>query len=534
MASTIAAITTGVGGIVQTADASGNLSLLSGPNTIVAVTTTGAKVSTGSLTGSYGTGGITTNFAAGDAALAVNTTGTHNSAMGRGALQNNTTGIYNSAVGSNALQNNTTGIQNSAMGVTALQNNTTGSYNSAMGVNGLNSNTTGTHNSAMGQGALFSNTTGASNSAMGQGALFSNTTAVATFGAITGGSGYTSTTYTNVQLTYVSGSTALTYPLVNITVAGGIVTVCTLVVAANGTSGGTGFRDNTTVMTCASIGPGTGFAISPATLIDGDQNSAMGQGALFSNTTGTYNSAMGQSALLSNTTGTSNSAVGLNALYWNTTGTLNSVVGFQAGANITTGSKNVIIGGYTGNAAPINQTGSNHVVLSDGDGNIRLRVDSTGAVTIPGTLTVTGAVTAPLSYVRLNTANGYGSTNTKIRRFTTTVNSAGVDITYADSATLGGTFTINTNGVYSVSYSDQFVGAANLGVSINSTQLSTAIQGVTVANILSASTTASAGHAGVASATFYAAVNDVVRAHTDGSGTGTVTAFGQFTIARVQ
>ena len=158
----------------------------------------------------------------------------------------------------------------------------------------------------------------------------------------------------------------------------------------------------------------------------------------------------------------------------------------------------------------------------------------TGNVVLSASPTFTGNVTTPLSYVRLNTVNGYGSTNTKIRRFTTTVNSAGVDITYADSATLGGTFTINTNGVYSVSYSDQFVGAANLGVSINSTQLSTAIQGVTVANILSASTTASAGHAGVASATFYAAVNDVVRAHTDGSGTGTVTAFGQFTIARVQ
>ncbi len=55
MASTIAAVTTGGGGIVQTADASGNLSLLSGPNTIVAVTATGASV-TGTLAVS---GGVT-------------------------------------------------------------------------------------------------------------------------------------------------------------------------------------------------------------------------------------------------------------------------------------------------------------------------------------------------------------------------------------------------------------------------------------------------------------------------------------------
>ena len=158
----------------------------------------------------------------------------------------------------------------------------------------------------------------------------------------------------------------------------------------------------------------------------------------------------------------------------------------------------------------------------------------TGNVVLSASPTFTGNVTTPLSYVRLNTANGYGSTNTKIRRFTTTVNSAGTDITYADSATLGATFTINANGVYSVSYSDQFVGAANLGVSINSTQLSTSIQSISVANVLSAVTAASGTFGAVASATFYAAVSDVVRAHTDGSATGALTAFGQFTIARVQ
>ena len=44
MASTIAAITTGTGGVVTTADASGNLSLLSGATTVVAVTSAGASV----------------------------------------------------------------------------------------------------------------------------------------------------------------------------------------------------------------------------------------------------------------------------------------------------------------------------------------------------------------------------------------------------------------------------------------------------------------------------------------------------------
>jgi hypothetical protein len=48
MASTIAAITTGTGGVVTTADASGNLSLLSGATTVVAVTSAGVDV-TGTL-----------------------------------------------------------------------------------------------------------------------------------------------------------------------------------------------------------------------------------------------------------------------------------------------------------------------------------------------------------------------------------------------------------------------------------------------------------------------------------------------------
>ena len=158
----------------------------------------------------------------------------------------------------------------------------------------------------------------------------------------------------------------------------------------------------------------------------------------------------------------------------------------------------------------------------------------TGNVVLSASPTFTGNVTTPLSYVRLNTANGYGSTNTKIRRFTTTVNSAGVDITYADSATLGGTFTINTAGVYSVSYSDQFTAASGVGVSINSSQLTTGIFSITVSNILTVVDTSAANFAAAVSATFYAVATDVIRAHTAGTSTGTSVGGCQFTIARVQ
>ena len=72
MASSLAAITTGGGGLVSTADSTGNLDLKSGTTTIVALTSTGASV-----TGDLSATGITT-VAAGTAALpaVVSATGT--------------------------------------------------------------------------------------------------------------------------------------------------------------------------------------------------------------------------------------------------------------------------------------------------------------------------------------------------------------------------------------------------------------------------------------------------------------------------
>ena len=77
MASSLAAITTGGGGLVSTADSTGNLDLKSGTTTIVALTSTGASV-----TGDLSATGITT-VAAGTAALpaVVSTTGTNDTGL---------------------------------------------------------------------------------------------------------------------------------------------------------------------------------------------------------------------------------------------------------------------------------------------------------------------------------------------------------------------------------------------------------------------------------------------------------------------
>jgi len=259
-----------------------------------------------------------------------------------------------------------------------------------MGVQALLNNTTGNSNSAMGLNALLSNTTGVQNSAVGQGALQNTTTVVATFGTITGGTGYTANlTASAATLSYVSGSTAISYPPVLITTnASGVVTACTLVTAADGTKGGTGFKDITTVMTCTTIGAGSGFAISPATLSTGSYNSAVGMQSLLYNTTGVQNSAMGVQALFNNTTGNYNSAVGANALQANTTGVQNSAVGLNALQNNTTGNYNSAMGVAalnsnttgSGNSAfnPMNSAGTYAPVFNPTVENNRLCMGSTG------------------------------------------------------------------------------------------------------------------------------------------------------------
>lgn len=142
------------------------------------------------------------------------------------------------------------------------------------------------------------------------------------------------------------------------------------------------------------------------------------------------------------------------------------------------------------------------------------------------------AIFRSASMVRLNTANGYGSTNTKIRRFTNTVTNQGSDITYADSATLGSSFTINTTGVYSISYSE--VGSAGMyaGLSLNTTVPTTSVQSIPVAEVLSI------GNPGANAPqtipwTGLLVVGSIIRPHTDGTAAGTPASGSQFTIVRV-
>jgi len=91
-------------------------------------------------------------------------------------------------------------------------------------------------------------------------------------------------------------------------------------------------------------------------------------------------------------------------------------------------------------------------------------------------------VSAGNHVVTVTTGIGYATTNTMIRRYTTIQENVGTAITYADSAALGASFTINEPGLYEIYRIDSNNGGSlNYGVSLNSAALTTSIVSITAA-----------------------------------------------------
>lgn len=163
---------------------------------------------------------------------------------------------------------------------------------------------------------------------------------------------------------------------------------------------------------------------------EGYENTANGWNVLFSNTTGYQNTANGHGALYSNTTGFSNTANGMGALYSNATGGQNTANGIRALFSNTTGSNNTA---YGASSLYYNTTGRNNTA----NGVLSLLNNTTG---------------------RNNTANGYnalwfnstGSQNTAIGMNSLFNNATGINNTANgyDALRLNSTGTGNTaNGV---------------------------------------------------------------------------------------
>ena len=111
-----------------------------------------------------------------------------------------------------------------------------------------------------------------------------------------------------------------------------------------------------------------------------DRNTATGAAALLSNTIGRGNTANGVLALLNNTEGNGNTANGDGALYFNTTGLQNTAHGLNALHSNTTGDFNTA----NGVNALLFSTGSNNIALGSSAGNFVTTADNVICIGLPG------------------------------------------------------------------------------------------------------------------------------------------------------
>ncbi len=148
----------------------------------------------------------------------------------------------------------------------------------------------------------------------------------------------------------------------------------------------------------------------------GNGNTASGNRALYSNT-GNYNTANGDRALYFNTTGLANTANGAAALYFNTTGNYNMADGYRALYSNTTGSGNTASGyqALYANVTGLDNTASGYRALysnTNGDSNTATGYQALSANTTGDLNTATGyqALNGNTSG-NGNTASGYQALN---------------------------------------------------------------------------------------------------------------------------
>ena len=163
----------------------------------------------------------------------------------------------------------------------------------------------------------------------------------------------------------------------------------------------------------------------------GAENTATGTSSLLENTTGSYNTAVGRFAMRLNTTANNNTAVGKDAMYANTTGTENVGIGKDALASNTTASYNTATGYQS---LFLNTTGASNTAY----GNDALRSNTTAsentAVGYQASFAnTTGTPNAAFGYRSqyLNTTGNYNSSFGAASLRTNTTGSNNVSFGYA-------------------------------------------------------------------------------------------------------
>jgi len=138
------------------------------------------------------------------------------------------------------------------------------------------------------------------------------------------------------------------------------------------------------------------------------------------NLSGSSNIAIGdQSLSILNIGGGQNIAIGALANAFTSSGEYNISLGNRAGQNVTTGSYNVIIGSFTGNSGGLDiRTSSRNVVISDGEGNVRQYINSSGNVGIKTTVVTEALTVAGVVSATSFSGSGIGLTNIPASRLT--------------------------------------------------------------------------------------------------------------------
>jgi hypothetical protein len=385
--------------------------------------------------GKVGTSGSSSNTIVGGAGVnRTFTTVSSNTAIGYGTMSNAVPGNSNTAVGAYSLVS-TTGRENSVLGSGAMERNLGGNENTAIGYYAMQNNLSGSGNTALGYKAGFSsdNTTINNATAIGYQAKVaaSNTiqlgadgtngttaiTNVKTSGTITAGAvTYPKTDGTNGQVLTTNGSGTLSWAAassssgVPYTGATQAVNLGNYDLTVNGMTIGTGkvagagtlntivgeFALNRTTSTFRgtdntaighkSMGNETASATSAGT-----KNTAVGSWTLQTNS-GQENSAVGVGAMQQNSSGSQNTGIGNMALNINSTGSNNTAIGYAADVSANNLSNATAIGSGAKVAA------SNTIQLGNTDVT---NVNTSGSLTINGIKVGRGA-----GNVSTNTAAG--------------------------------------------------------------------------------------------------------------------------------
>ncbi len=317
-----------------------------------------------------------------------NSTANNNIGVGNLSMRLNTTGYYNTAIGHNSLENNTTGFLNTAIGYYSMVNNTTGTLNTAVGASTLFDNTTGSENTAIGRESSRNNTTGNSNVSVG---YFSNTNNSTGDNNVALGVAAMLNANGSSRQTAVGRNALILSTLGFENTAIGYNTLWNL---------RAGCDNNTVLGTFA--GESIGAIVFAGNIIPGNTYTIQTVGTSDFTLIGSPDNIVGTTFVASGPT------PGTGYVYPEYVSNNNTLVGHSAGINLREGEANTVIGA---NIQVPNAFTNNHVVIGDGDGNVRMITNDLGDTTFTGT----GAITVPVG----DTAQQPATPVTGMMRFNT-------------------------------------------------------------------------------------------------------------------